>query len=145
MIERTGDLFTTDLEVIGHGVNTVGIMGAGVAKIVRDRFPRTYKAYVRDCHSGLLIPGISLPGPKENDKFIMNIASQHLPGSNAKLSWLATAVEYAIDILQKSDRNTMAIPQIGCGIGGLEWEAVKQILVALEKDYDFEFEVWTLG
>ena len=145
MIKRNGDLFTTDLTVIGHGVNTVGVMGAGVARVVRYKFPETYKAYVKGCHLNIITPGVSMPGPKENGKIIMNIASQKLPGADAKLSWLATAVECAIDICQNSfNIHSMAIPQIGCGIGGLEWPDVEKILLALESDYKFEFEVWRL-
>jgi len=86
-----------------------------------------------------------MPGSKENDKVIMNIASQELPGPNATYPLLALAAEDAVRMLKKAGINSMAIPQIGCGIGGLEWEKVEQILLALEKDYDFEFEVWIHG
>lgn len=143
MIERNGDLFTTDLEVIGHGVNTVGVMGAGVARIVRNKFPETYAVYKDDCKSGYLLPG-GVSFWSENGKTIANIASQHLPGPDADYTLLANAVEEAIIECKYWGINTMALPQIGCGIGGLEWEKVEKILLALEKDYDFEFEVWTL-
>lgn len=142
MIIKHGDLFTTDLEVIGHGVNTVGVMGAGVAKRVRDDFPKTYRIYKSDCKMGYLTPGLALPGVKEDGKFIINIASQELPGANATYAYLAQGVEAAVIMLKATGRDSMALPQIGCGIGGLEWYKVEQILIALEKDYDFEFEVW---
>ena len=144
MIERNGDLFSTKLDVIGHGVNTVGVMGAGVAKVVRDKFPDTYRLYVDDCKSGALLPGTAIPGNIENDKVIFNIASQELPGKDASYAWLAKAVELAVQTCKSCGIHSMAIPRIGCGIGGLEWEKVKKILVALENDYSFEFEVWTL-
>lgn len=144
MIKRKGDLFTTELDVIGHGVNTVGVMGAGVAKIVRDKFPETYKLYVDDCNKGFLLPGTAIPGNPENGKVIFNIASQELPGKDASYSWLAQAVEFAVQTCKSCDVHSMAMPQIGCGIGGLEWEKVEKILLALENDYCFEFEVWSL-
>ena len=139
---KYGDLFTTDEQVIGHGVNTKGVMGAGVAAIVRDKFPETYRAYKYDCMWGLLVPGEAAPGPHENGKVIMNIASQMNPGPNATYTLLERSMVFAVGLLRSAGIKSMAIPQIGCGIGGLEWDSVKSILDYIEDKYDFEFEVW---
>lgn len=53
----SGDLFETQCQTIGHGVNCRGRMGAGVAVEFRRRFPEMYQEYRRRCHAGELSPG----------------------------------------------------------------------------------------
>ena len=142
MIIKKGDLFTTDQLVIGHGVNTVGVMGAGVAKRVRDEFPKTYATYRADCAWKMLNPGEAMPGPLENGHVIMNIASQEQPGPNATYLLLENSLVWAASLLHSVGIKSMAIPQIGCGIGGLDWDEVLPIPEHIEEKYDFEFEVW---
>lgn len=145
MIIKQGDLFTTDAKFIAHGVNCVGVMGAGVAWSVRDRFPETYLAYNQRCKQGKLGPG-GLFAHFENDKFIVNLATQDQPGAHARYEWVFECfykLSRKLSTLSNNEKITVAIPQIGCGIGGLEWEPVRKIIEAVEAIYpDVEYEVW---
>ena len=49
-----GDIFTTQAQVIGHGVNTQGLMGNGVARTIRIMYPSVFKAYQQACDDGTL-------------------------------------------------------------------------------------------
>lgn len=148
MIERQGNLFNTELRVLGHGVNTVGVMGAGIAKAFRDKFDRNYRLYRDACHQGALAPGqfvVSSEGTITDETLVVNIASQRDPGPDARYLWLFEGTREAVRFLVRNGYNSMAIPRIGCGIGGLEWEKVKKILEVIEIVYpEFEFEVWSL-
>jgi O-acetyl-ADP-ribose deacetylase (regulator of RNase III) len=57
IVERTGDLLTSACLALGHGVNTLGSMGAGIAVEFRRRWPAMYDAYREPCRSGALQPG----------------------------------------------------------------------------------------
>jgi len=149
MIERNGDLFTTDARAIGHGVNTHGVMGAGIAKTFKQRYPEMFKVYRRHCEIQALRPGMSMswsgmPNVGEHDaKWVFNMASQENPGPDAKYTWLFTAAAESARIAGGTGLDRIAIPEIGCGIGGLEWRTVKRLLEIIENDIpNFEWEVW---
>ena len=144
MIKRLGDLFTTDAPAIGHGVNCQGVMGAGVAKIFRDKYPKNYQAYKTACDLKFLRAGETFVY-HENDIYIFNIASQDQPGADAQYKHVLRAGVDAAHQATNMGIDRVAIPMIGCGIGGLEWDMVEEILRNIETVYDsFEFEVWKL-
>lgn len=148
MIKRKGNLFDTSLTHIGHGVNTKGVMGAGIAKEFRDRFPENYRVYKEWCDKKLFDPGETiayLDVDQTNVKtyWVHNIASQDKPGANARYDWLESALWRSVEIVVEKGETSIAIPLIGCGIGGLEWSRVEDILFTIEESVPyFDFEVW---
>lgn len=151
MIERNGNIFDTTANYIGHGVNVHGLMGAGIAKQFRDEFPINYAGYKHACDVGSLTPGDfiviadRLRGRKIN---VVNFASQAKPGPDAQYPWLFSSLYLFATQASRVDRiakagNVIAIPEIGCGIGGLKWKKVKNIIKCVESVVpDIEFEVW---
>lgn len=152
MIEKTGNLFDSTAPALGQGVNCAGLMGAGIAKTFRELYPHNYENYRAACLAGQLLPG-SLIVNREHGKYIVNMASQNKPGRDARYHWLfestLTAAQQAVD----NGIRSIAIPEIGCGIGGLEWEHVKKILELTEDIVHgpgttaeiFYWEVWHYG
>src|SRR6478735_7767242 len=129
MIERNGSIWETDAKIIGHGVNTQGLMGAGIAVQFKDKFPDNYHFYRDQCTAGHLKPG-DFAGYLENEKIIMNFASQRNPGKDARYDWLFNSLfagaamwSNASEDLKGKYGTVIAIPEIGCGIGGLKWRA----------------------
>lgn len=142
IIHKQGDVFTTDLPAVAHGVNTQGVMGAGVAKTVRARFPRTYTVYRRHCHATTLRPGMMLP-IQENGTWVFNLASQDLPGAHARIDWLAKALDKAAWFCEQRGISGFASPQIGAGIGGLVWDDVYAEYERVAEKYpNVDIEVW---
>lgn len=152
MIERRGNIFTTDAGYIGHGVNCRGVMGAGIARQFRATFGEDYyNKYFLDCQMGVLEPGkVTTYETKLNhlDVTVFNLASQKVPGANAKYPWLFSSLYRAAVFADTPNRIktyawTIAIPEIGCGIGGLEWRKVKRVINTVEYLVpNIEFEVW---
>lgn len=152
MIEKTGNLFDSDAPYLAHGVNTEGVMGAGIAKTFRGNFPRNYEVYRRQCIQGQLSPGGVLVFPEKdmggNIRLIVNLASQQRPGPDAQYHWLLESLMSFAKQAMEANRyrlygGRVAIPEIGCGIGGLEWPKVYRTLRVIEYAYTgIEFEVW---
>lgn len=139
-----GDLFTVDAEVIGHGTNTHGVMGAGIAKAFRAKFPKMYADYKRDCENGLFVPGDAEFYTENCDgKFygIFNLFSQDKPGADARYEWLLLALSKAANDLVRTAHvgdfihYTLAIPLIGCGIGGLSFADFIRAVYAVDDMY----------
>ena len=147
MKEVTGNLIAADEIAIGHGVNTKGLMGAGVAKAIRTAYPDVSVPYIEWCQTAkggdVQIVNISAT------RMVVNIASQELPGANAEYEWLTQGLFTAARKLIDLDVYKLALPRIGSGIGGLHWEAVKIIIgltefcLKAEFGFPFEFVIYT--
>jgi O-acetyl-ADP-ribose deacetylase (regulator of RNase III) len=146
LIERSGDLFDTESNILGHGVNIEGLMGAGIAKEFSSRFPVMYDEYKDICKHGELVAGETwLWEDEASDFIVLNIASQDKPGKHARLDWLESGLEDALEQLARAfdDVEVIALPRIGCGIGGLDWEDVRPVLVAAAEKFNVDIELWT--
>jgi len=154
MIELKGSLFSSNCELLCHGVNCKGIMGAGIALQFKQKFPQMYKIYREKC--------FSFPHPEPGDvqicvdttpqgkqSYIGNLFTQRELGSCAKLEYVQACVDELIVMNEGTDNcpgfwlKSVAFPRIGCGIGGLVWEDVKPVLQQLTKHFD-RVEVWSL-
>lgn len=141
----TGDIFTTDAPAVGHGVNCSGVMGAGIAAVIRKNYPSVYTQYRQICQNPGLEPGDMLPILGQDKRWIFNIASQNRPGPDARLEWLESGLAKAFEFCSTNEIRSFAIPRIGAGIGGLDWEKVRELFVDLSWVYaDVDLQVWTL-
>jgi O-acetyl-ADP-ribose deacetylase (regulator of RNase III) len=130
LFEADGNLFELDFPAIGHGCNTKGLMGAGIAVEFKRRYPEMYSRYVRECHAGHFQLGDVLVWVAE-DKVIYNLATQARPGPWADLDAIEHTVSAALVDAHTRKLGTVGIPRIGSGLGGLTWPQVRPRLVAL--------------
>lgn len=143
IVEYTGDLFTSQADALGHGVNVKGAMGAGIALQFKNRFPDMYEEYAGFCAGGAMIPGDVYV--YYGDPIVFNIASQDFPGPNARPSWLAIGLGNMYSEIIDRNVSSVALPQIGCGIGGLDWKDVKGLITDYANYYGIKTELWTYG
>lgn len=142
MIVKNGDLFTTDARGIGHGINCKGKMGAGIAVLFRKKYPEMFTKYQEKCLAGEIMPGDCFVWDNEDGTFVYNLASQDYPGKHAKLFWLGNAAAKALKHADSHGVKAIALPQIGCGIGGLDWNEVASLLEEVERNYNAHFEIY---
>lgn len=123
-----GDLFDfADTHIIGQGVNCKGKMGAGIAWGFANRYPTMRSFYRQVCDQDALRPGGVLPWfDPTTGHDIVNIASQDFPGADARIGWLRSGVWLAAAYAVCRDR-PLALPWIGCGIGGLDMAPVREV------------------
>lgn len=119
--EIEGDLFDQKVQALAHGVNCKGLMGAGIAKPFRDKFPLMYEEYVLMCKAGQLRPGSVFAHYAGGGRWVYNIASQNSPGPDARKEWLSAGLYSALIHARVYGVKEIAAPQIGCGIGGLDY------------------------
>jgi len=133
---RKGDLFATDIKTIVHGCNAQGVMGSGVAKIVKERYPEAFEMYKY---------AASMHTPKElmgkniiwfGDKTIVNSVTQETYGRAPKRYVDYDAVRLCMNRIQTffGDPDSVhhiteiAMPQIGAGLGGGDWNVIGSII-----------------
>jgi len=123
-VERVGDAFSSDCPALGHGVNTLGVMGAGIAVQFRQRWPAMYPAYRQACPSGQLQPG-GLFVYYASDRLIANLATQRGVGRGAaRIEWVRQAARAAARLLLEG----LALAAYRRRLGGLGWRAVRAVL-----------------
>ena len=135
MIElKTGDLFAEDADALVNAVNCIGVMGGGIAAQFKKRFPENCTAYEKACESGELRLGrvfVYETGAQAGPKFIVNFPTLHKPGDASRLE----DVEAGLADLERAIRErgilSIAIPALGCGVGGLNWEDVQAQIEAV--------------
>jgi O-acetyl-ADP-ribose deacetylase (regulator of RNase III) len=126
--EVEGDLFAMDVDAIGHGVNCKGLMGAGIAKPFREKFPLMYEEYALMCQAKDFHPGDVFKYYVGDGRWVYNLASQNKPGADADLGWLMQAAHTMMVHAHRYGVQEIALPQIGCGIGGLDYRDVRKVL-----------------
>ena len=143
MILREANLFEVDTDAIAHGCNLAGRMGAGVAKQWRQKFPEAYTEYAARCASGHFKLG-SYHGFMEAGYIGFNLGTQVFPGAHADASAIGQALASVSHYIHEYQLplKTIGIPRIGCGIGGLTWDKVEPMILAVESVFpDVEYIV----
>jgi len=134
-----GDLFATNITTIVHGCNAQGVMGSGVAKIVRERFPKAYDRYMQENRNAHLVLGDIIPvpcGDRQNDpdnfKIIVNAITQEYYGRDGRRYVSYDAVAESMDKINRMydvyGIDSVAMPMIGAGLGNGKWEIVSAII-----------------
>lgn len=126
VVFKACDLFTVECDALVNTVNTVGVMGKGVALKVKHLSKENFARYKRWCESDLDLRGgdVFVCEPKDYDKGIFNVATKEHWRNPSKLVWvergLFTLRNYLEDFPDLRKFKTIALPPLGCGNGGLD-------------------------
>ncbi len=134
MIERvTGNLLEADVEALVNTVNTVGVMGKGIALQFKKAFPEVFKAYKRACDAGEVTPGrmfIHDLGGLSRPRYIIHFPTKRHWRGRSKIEDICSGLAaLAADIARLGIRS-IAVPPLGCGHGGLNWAEVYPLIEA---------------
>ena len=133
-----GDLLEAPEQVTLHGCNSLGVMGAGVAKLIREKWPKAYQDY-RDSYDSYGLPLGSIVSSKQPDgKIILNAITQDTVGRfGVHVSYWAIAnVIYQLDQRYIArDSKVVAMPAIGSGLAGGDWNVIEAIIENTAKNF----------
>ena len=134
----TGDIWGSKADAIVIPVNTVGVMGAGLALEVKKRYPQVFKEYKDDCKRGLLQVGhIRTYIPSNEEYCLLFFPTKKDWLKPSKLEYIEEGLKdlvLTIRLLKWTGIQSIALPQLGCGCGGLKWEDVKPLMEKYLKD-----------
>ncbi len=120
IVYKKGDIFSTSAQALAHGCNTNGRMGAGIAKTFKTKYYVMYKEYKRLCGDCRFNIGEGFIYKTEEGKYIFNLATQgNLSGASVENVYLC--LEWMKEQMKKLQISGLAMPKIGCGLGGLDW------------------------
>lgn len=142
-----GDMLAATHEAVVNTVNCKGKMGRGLALQFKKRFPKMFLNYKRYCDEGRLKPGdMHVYQSDESPKWIVNFPTKDHWRNPSKMEYITTGLKSLIDFLKKEHITDIAIPPLGCGLGGLHWYQVraeiKKAFDAWAPDYDVRVTVY---
>jgi O-acetyl-ADP-ribose deacetylase (regulator of RNase III) len=131
-----GNLLEAPEKYILHGCNAQGVMGSGVAKLIKEKWPSAYLAYkASEQHGGMKL-GVVTYATQEDGKVIINGITQEFYGRDGKRYVDYDAVREVIQAVNwliyktegKNAGTIIAMPKIGAGLGGGDWDIISEII-----------------
>ena len=130
------DILQSNTDIIVNPVNTVGVMGAGLARQFKFKYPKNFNAYRQCCISGKLSPG-NIFIYVESGKIIFNVATKQHWGNPSEAIWIKSILKQIRQHLSGTyEDHSISLSLIGTGNGGLSRDRVKQLIV--ESLFDLE-------
>ena len=124
----SGDLLEQRVDAIVNTVNTIGVMGKGIALQFKRRWPANAKAYETACKRGDVVPGKMFlfdNGGLVDPKFIINFPTKRHWRQPSRIKDIETGLVDLLAVVKRHSIRSIAIPPLGCGNGGLNWEDVR--------------------
>ena len=141
-----GNLLDARVDAVVNTVNTVGVMGKGIALMFKERFPENFAAYEAACKAGevqvgrmFVQAGVELDVPR----WIINFPTKKHWRQPTQLEWIESGLVALKDVVRAKGIRSIALPPLGCGNGGLDWRDVRpRIEAALGELDDVEVVVY---
>lgn len=134
----SGDLLAAEVDAIVNTVNTAGVMGKGLALQIKERFPEVFTAYARACKQGTVTVGQMHVVPRATPpRFVINFPTKQHWRNPSKLEYVESGLAALVRCVRDYEIRSIAIPPLGCGLGGLDWADVRpRIVEAFEQAPD---------
>lgn len=128
----TGNIFESPSEALVNTVNTIGVMGKGIALQFKQQFPNNFRAYVKGCKDGTVSVG-QLLVVEDNSllygkKSIVNFPTKTDWRKPSDYSYVEKGLQALVTTIQDKNIQSIAIPPLGAGNGGLDWHKVKNLM-----------------
>ena len=141
---RHGNILDDDADALVNPVNCVGVMGAGLAKQFAERWPEIVEGYTAICADGTLrIGGNAIMRRNDGKRVILFPTKQHWR-DKSRLGDISTGLHNLKPILAtfRPFIGSIAVPALGCGLGGLRWSDVKPLIQTHLGPLDLDVRVY---
>lgn len=126
-----GNLLDAKTEALVNTVNTVGVMGKGIALQFKERFPMNFKLYADACKKGtigvgkmLVVKEVTING----EQYIINFPTKTEWFKKSQYNYIEEGLKDLVRVIEEYKIKSIALPPLGCGNGGLKWEKVKPMI-----------------
>ncbi len=143
---QKGDMLHAKAEALVNTVNTVGVMGKGIALQFKEAFLQNNKVYIEACKNKELQPGKLLAVWDSNlllgRKLIINFPTKTHWRQPSKYEYIEKGLVALKDLIEKENIKSIALPPLGCGNGGLDWNLVRPLIVQYLQDLAIDVYVY---
>jgi O-acetyl-ADP-ribose deacetylase (regulator of RNase III) len=125
---QKGDILHSGAQALVNTVNCVGIMGRGIALQFKKAFPENFKFYDHACERGEVRLGSMLVYDTERltgPRYVINFPTKQHWKSSSRIEDIEMGLQSLVKVVRNLGINSIAIPPLGCGLGGLNWSDVR--------------------
>jgi O-acetyl-ADP-ribose deacetylase (regulator of RNase III) len=140
-----GNLLEAKVEALVNTVNTVGVMGKGIALMFKERFPENFRLYANACKVKQVQTGkmfVTEVHELDGPRWIVNFPTKEHWRAPSQMAWVVEGLQDLRCFLVEHQVKSVAIPRLGAGNGGLEWAAVRERIEVALGDLDTEILVF---
>lgn len=126
-----GNILRADTEAIVNTVNCVGFMGRGIAAQFKRAYPENFKAYESACKRKEVVPGkmfVFETGQLTSPRFIVNFPTKRHWRGKSRIEDIESGLVALASEVKRRGIKSIAIPPLGCGLGGLDWKDVRPLI-----------------
>jgi O-acetyl-ADP-ribose deacetylase (regulator of RNase III) len=123
-----GDILKADAEALVNTVNCVGVMGRGIAAQFKRAYPKNFSAYQQACKRREVQPGRMLiveTGQLPRPRWVVNFPTKRHWRGNSRIEDIEAGLAALVADVRRLGITSIAVPPLGCGLGGLDWGAVR--------------------
>ena len=128
-IVSNGDIFKSKCEALVNPVNIKGIMGKGLALAFKTKYPAHFENYKRACQNGEMTTDKVLAYQEKNGPMIICLATKADWRDSSKMEYVSAGLDDLVKQIKTLGIRSVAIPKLGCGLGGLDWNKVRPLIV----------------
>jgi O-acetyl-ADP-ribose deacetylase (regulator of RNase III) len=121
------DLFASPAQTLVNAVNTVGVMGKGIAKAFKERYPEMFELYAEHCRRGEMRVG-SLMLWRGPEKWVLNFPTKTTWKLPSKLEYVEAGLQRFVEVFDSLGIESASFPPLGCGNGNLDWQQVRPLM-----------------
>ena len=137
-----GDIFESEMKTLVNTVNCVGVMGKGIAHVVKKKFPGVFEDYARRCKSGQVQLGEPYHFTDLTGVSIVNFPTKNHWRAMTRLSDIENGLDFFVASVHEWQIESVAFPPLGCGNGGLEWVQIGPLMYSKLKHLDIPVEIY---
>jgi O-acetyl-ADP-ribose deacetylase (regulator of RNase III)/uncharacterized protein YwgA len=140
-----GNLLDSPAQALVNTVNTVGVMGKGIALQFKEAFPENFRQYKVACDRKELHPGKLLIVKElatHGEKYVVNFPTKTHWRQNSKYEYVESGLQALVKAQNEYGWESIAIPPLGCGNGKLDWEKVKVLMEQYLSELDAEVTIY---
>ena len=124
----SADIFEVEVKALVNPVNCVGVAGAGLARAFKQRYVENFIMYKEACENGHVIPGRVFITKTTSGRYIINFPTKAHWRDKSNLHWIEAGLADMVKKLNFMRVQSVAIPMLGCGLGGLPWSDVRPLI-----------------
>jgi O-acetyl-ADP-ribose deacetylase (regulator of RNase III) len=128
---KQGNLLDEKVEALVNTVNCVGVMGKGIALQFKQAYPEVFKQYKKACDAKAVQPGQMFTvelSPLFKPKYIINFPTKRHWRGKSKIEDIESGLVALVDEVKRLEIQSIALPPLGCGNGGLDWSVIKPLI-----------------
>jgi Predicted phosphatase homologous to the C-terminal domain of histone macroH2A1 len=127
----SGNLLESKVDALVNTVNTVGVMGKGIALMFKEAYPENFQQYSEACKNKKIEIGsmfVTETNKLFGPKWIINFPTKQHWRNPSKLEWVEAGLRNLCRVIEEKKISSIAIPPLGSGNGGLDWQTVKKTI-----------------